>query len=590
MPAYFKIQIEMLRMRKYYFWAFCCLFLSSVLPAQNLLKPLWKFSTGDHPAWADPDFNDEEWRTLLHGSPWEKQGVGNYDGLAWYRQTVEVPKALEAQAKKQGGLILSLGKIDDADETFWNGEWLGSTGQMPPDYKGAYDAERAYLVPYSRIRFGAAHVVAIRVYDHHGGGGLYAGPVSLRVPGMKDLLQIEAAGLPDDHVFGQSEPVIFAVNLENGFSEDLQGELTVLVHSDFGNRIVKKAVPIDLKQGGKQTLPQNLGALPPGFYEVNLLFESNFNNKKAAFNLGVAPTVIPSPLDRPSDFKQYWARARRELGAVDPQFEMHKIDSLSNATKETYLVEMRSLGNIRVRGWYHKPTAPGQHPAVLEVQGYSSSRQPNQGYQEGDMASLVLNIRGHGNSRDHVNPGFPGYLQHHIEDKELYIYRGAYMDCLRALDFLFSRPEVDTTRVAVMGGSQGGALSFATAALAPERIALCAPSVPFLSDFRDYFKVGAWPGSEFTQYVANNPAVGWEGVYKTLSYIDIKNLAPWVKAPVFMGVGLLDATCPPHINFAAYNQLSVDKSYVIYPNAGHGLPAVHGERRIAWIKQHFGLE
>jgi len=164
------------------------------------------------------------------------------------------------------------------------------------------------------------------------------------------------------------------------------------------------------------------------------------------------------------------------------------------------------------------------------------------------------------------------------------------MDCLRALDFLFARPEVDTSRVAVMGGSQGGALSFATAALAPDRIALCAPSVPFLSDFKDYFKVGTWPASEFVQYVGEHPEVGWEKVYKTLSYIDIKNLAPWVEAPVFMGVGLLDPTCPPHINFAAYNQLGVPKSFVIYPEAGHGLPAAHGERRMQWIKKHFELD
>ena len=62
------------------------------------------------------------------------------------------------------------------------------------------------------------------------------------------------------------------------------------------------------------------------------------------------------------------------------------------------------------------------------------------------------------------------------------------------IDFLCSRPEVDVSRIAVEGASQGGALTFATAALNNDRIAVCAPQVPFLSDFRDYFKVASMAG------------------------------------------------------------------------------------------------
>jgi len=577
-------------MKKIYVLSFFLICLPCLFYAQNLLHPQWKFSTGDQSAWAATDFDDGDWRTLLHGKTWERQGVGDYNGFAWYRQRVFIPESFKTKAKKNGGLILALGKIDDADESFWNGALIGSTGQMPPAYKGAYDVQRTYLIPPERIKFGAENLIAVRVYDHQGGGGIYKGEVSLRVPGMKDLLSITIEELREDHLFDTGEPVDFSIKLYNGFSEDLSGKMKVLVLSDFGEQIFEEVMPLNLKKGKPYIFSQALGTLEPGFYEVTIVAETQFDNKQMRFNLGVAPEAIVSPLDRPLDFKDYWDRARRELAAVSPQFRLQKIDSLTTPEKETYLVEMRSLGNILVRGWYHKPTAPGKHPAVLEVQGYSSYRQATQGYQGGDIASFVLNIRGHGNSRDHINPGFPGYLQHHIEDPELYIYRGAYMDCLRALDFLFARPEVDTSRVAVMGGSQGGALSFATAALAPDRIALCAPSVPFLSDFKDYFKVGTWPASEFVQYVGEHPEVGWEKVYKTLSYIDIKNLAPWVEAPVFMGVGLLDPTCPPHINFAAYNQLGVPKSFVIYPEAGHGLPAAHGERRMQWIKKHFELD
>ncbi|NRA51098.1 MAG: acetylxylan esterase [Phaeodactylibacter sp.] len=517
--------------------------------AQNLLKADWKFAKGDDPTWSGPEVDDSAWATLKSGQVWEDQGIGQYDGFAWYRQKVFVPAELKGSAETLGGLVLELGKIDDSDETFWNGRQIGATGSMPPDYVGAYDAERIYTIPFESINFGADNWIAVRVYDHLGGGGMYKPGTSLHVPGIKELLRVEVGGLPEDHIFGANERIGYTINLENGFSEDLAGTLSTRVISDFGKEVSEKVHQLDLEQGERLVIQQNLNELPPGFYAVNLIFESAFDNKQITFNLGVQPEAIVSPLDQPEDFQDYWDRARRELNAVAPQFKMTRIDSLTTPKKETYLVEMRSLGNILVRGWYHKPIASGKHPAMLEVQGYSSSKQPENGYKEGDMACFVLNIRGHGNSQDHVNPGFPGYLLHHIEDKELYIYRGAYMDCLRALDFLYSRPEVDTTRVAVLGGSQGGALSIATAALAPERVALCAPSVPFLSDFRDYFKVGTWPAGEFVNYVEAHPEVGWEKVYKTLSYIDIKNLAPLVKVPVFMGVGLLDPVCPPHINF-----------------------------------------
>ncbi|MCK7538322.1 MAG: acetylxylan esterase [Marinilabiliales bacterium] len=109
------------------------------------------------------------------------------------------------------------------------------------------------------------------------------------------------------------------------------------------------------------------------------------------------------------------------------------------------------------------------------------------------------------------------------------------------------------SRIAVEGASQGGALTFATAALNNDRIAVCAPQVPFLSDFRDYFQVATWPGNEFIALVEHEKRLTWDQVYNTLSYFDIKNLAHLIRAPLIMGVGLMDEVCPPHINFAAYN-------------------------------------
>ena len=558
--------------------------------AQNLLEFEWKFNTGDDPAWADPDFDDSRWATIQGGTDWENQGYGTYDGFAWYRQTVTIPGSFKKDAEEYGGFMLYLGRIDDVDVTFWNGEFLGQTGQLPPEYETGYGDSRAYSIPLEKIRWDQENTIAVRVYDGGGGGGIVADPIALSVKGLNELVSVKPVMERDDHIFLNDVPVEFMLVVENNLNETLKGELVLNASSDFGEELLNWTYDIKVRSDGSKKIPLELGELAPGFYNLTATLRSDADNKRTEFAIGVRPEEIVSPLDRPGDFEDYWMRARRELDAVDPQFKLIRQDELCTGTREIFLLEMRSLGNILVRGWYKRPVQEGVYPAILHVQGYSTNMVPEWMYQGDDMVTLALNIRGHGNSRGHVDPGFPGYVLHQVDDKETYIYRGAYMDCIRAVDFLYSRDEVDKSRVAVEGGSQGGALSFATAALDNERIDVCVPHVPFLSDFRDYFKVAGWPAGEFFTYFREHPEIPEDDIYRNLSYIDIKNLAPWIKAPVLMTIGLKDKTCPPHINFAAYNQLSVPREYFVFPEAGHSMPGAYEKVKYNYIRKQFNMD
>lgn len=557
---------------------------------QNLLEAKWKFATGDDKQYALPSFDDSGWKEINPSVVWEKQGYTDYDGFAWYRVSAVIPASMKADALKYGGLILYLGKVDDVDFTYFNGVLIGSTGKLPPEYASESATPREYRIAPDNIIYGKPNTIAVRVYDYSGDGGIYSGPLRISVIGAAESLVIAPAFSQKDMIIKGLPYAEIPISVKNGFAEKLAGTLSVNVVSDFGEEIAttSEAIAIDEYMSGSFSF--KLTGLDPGFYNVTTAYKDKSGGKELKFSFGYEPEKIISPVDAQPDFGEFWERTKEELAAVEPLYNMIKVDSLCTPTHDLYLVEMRSLGNALIRGWYRVPVKPGRYPAVMRVPGYSSSIQPANINYGDDIIGFGLNIRGHGNSSDDINPGFPGYLLSNIEDKDNYIYRGAYMDCIRGIDFLFSRAEVDTAHVAVEGGSQGGALTFATAALDNERIAVCAPYVPFLSDFQDYFKIASWPGNEFINFVEKEKRMTWEEVYRVLSYFDIKNLAPMIKAPLMMGVGLVDDVCPPHINFAAYNNVQSEKAYIVYPKAGHGLPGDFSTAKMNWIKSRFGVE
>jgi sialate O-acetylesterase len=118
--------------------------------------------------WKNGVYNDNAWSVMTLPNLWEQQGLDGVDGQVWYRKTIHIDAA---DAGKDA--MLSLAMIDDSDETFVNGIKVGATINQ-------YNQQRSYPVRSGILKTGS-NVIAIRVDDTGGGGGVYGKPEDLKL-------------------------------------------------------------------------------------------------------------------------------------------------------------------------------------------------------------------------------------------------------------------------------------------------------------------------------------------------------------------------------------------------------------------------
>jgi len=136
-----------------------------------------KVSTVGENTFKELEFNDSNWPEMKVPSLWENQELGNLDGVVWMRKTI----TLSAEdLKKKAFLYLS--KIDDEDITYVNGTEVGRNT--------IWEAKRVYSVPTTILKEGV-NVIAVRVVDNSGGGGIYGDTADLKLTLGNKILPLE---------------------------------------------------------------------------------------------------------------------------------------------------------------------------------------------------------------------------------------------------------------------------------------------------------------------------------------------------------------------------------------------------------------
>ena len=166
-----------------------------LIPTGNSLQ-------GDNLDYAAASFDDSGWKNIKVDKIWEEQGYDPYDGFAWFRFKVVIPSDLHKQAYLQDSLRIFLGKINNFDQTFLNGKIIGINGKIVPENTvldtaflkapmQLWDYERKYVLSVDdpRILWDKENVIAVRVFDQGGQGGLYTGNQVISMVNIKEYLK-----------------------------------------------------------------------------------------------------------------------------------------------------------------------------------------------------------------------------------------------------------------------------------------------------------------------------------------------------------------------------------------------------------------
>ena len=226
--------------------------------AQDIFLENAKFRVGDDASWAGINVDESSWRNISNTSTWTAQGVKCENGFGWYRYHVNIPKSLLEKSDLKETVDFNMGKIDDADEVYLNGKLIGKTGKFPSDaggYQSQWSRPRLYSVKVNSglIKWDADNVLAVRVYNAGDPGGMFQGPVCVRVPNTIDNLSISIKESKD-----KQGALACVSTLNSRISATKSGVFTVKVQDPESGKVLTEKtqkVSVNTKKSSAISLP-----------------------------------------------------------------------------------------------------------------------------------------------------------------------------------------------------------------------------------------------------------------------------------------------------------------------------------------------
>jgi cephalosporin-C deacetylase-like acetyl esterase len=394
----------------------------------------------------------------------------------------------------------------------------------------------------------------------------------LAQPDPQDALTFDVSAASPDFLLAGDQPAHFDIRVTNTAAEAVEAGVRFEVR-DYLTRepVAARTTEVQLAGQAATELPTDLPLERPGPYRAAIVVEDGgaparsyewvFGYDFAAYRPGDT---------RPADFVQFWQEALAESAATPLDVRMTPVPEHSTGATDAFRISFATLGGRRIYGWYARPKAPGRYPAQARFP--SSGIYPLPAPEAAaDRCCLWILIHGFDVDLSNMPAGDdPGksYWTAGIDDPRTSMWRTIYVSLVRSVDFLLAQPEVDPSRLAVVGGSQGGGLAMVAAGLDP-RIGLAMPyhsGLPRL-DWTVTHEPGYWPFG-----MGARPPGQTEGQFlRTLSYFDAANFTGDISCPVVAEVGLMDTVTAAGNQLCALAHVPRERLFLVCsPWAMHG--------------------
>lgn len=287
-------------MKKSFLLAFGLL-ASVTLCAQDFHTDKAKFHWGDNTEWKSTTFNDTDWNEISVSKNWTLQGINREKTYAWYRIHFTPTEEWFKNTDQNKVVNICVAYVDDAEETFLNGEKIGGLGRMPDNpqgYTSAWSSLREYTVDASKLKMNKDNVIAVRVWNEGGDGGMFRGgssdyrnEVTVTVPSRIDGLKLKAT---EQTVKGNK---VVAVNLKNDFAVKQQGKLIVKTLNPE-TQTVSSTVEQNITLAANKDKTVNV-AFPQGYERVEVVYTDTKLNKSKTVSFYPKYILTPKAPETP---------------------------------------------------------------------------------------------------------------------------------------------------------------------------------------------------------------------------------------------------------------------------------------------------